>query len=72
MTSFLIGFGIIIAVMVVLCIAAVVVYRVIVAKNQKEAANSLPQGSDQSDFGKMLQDKYKAERDSGEFRRTLD
>jgi len=38
-------------------------------KNKRESAESLPEGTDQSDFAKLLQDKYKAERDSGEFTR---
>ena len=71
MDNFLIGLGIIVGVMVLLCIAAVIVYRVLNAKNKMDSSSSLPQGTDQSDFAKMLQDKYKAERDSGEFKRNL-
>ena len=69
--NILMGFGIIFGVMVILCIAAVIVYSIVNTKNKNIASNSLPDGTDQSDFAKVLQDKYKAERDSGEFRRNI-
>lgn len=57
------------AVMVVLCVGFIVAYKVMKAKDKFESSRSLPQGSDGSDFSKILQEKYKAERDSGEFKR---
>ncbi len=64
-----IAIGVIIAVIIIILIITAIVRKSIEAKREFEAHRSLPQGSDGSDFGKMLQDKYRAERDSGEFKR---
>lgn len=56
-------------VVVVLCVGFVIIYSVVKAKSSYESGKSLPQGSDGSDFSKVLQDKYQAERDSGDFKR---
>jgi hypothetical protein len=63
------GFGIIFGFMILMCIAAVVVYNVVILRNSHESSASIPEGTDQSDYARMLQDKYKAERDSGDFKR---
>lgn len=65
----LIGFGIIVGVMILLCIIAIISYSIISAKNKHESSSSIPEGTDQSEFAKMLQDKYRTERDNGEFTR---
>lgn len=64
-TALLIIFGVVL----LSCVGFVIVYSVMKAKNNYEAGKSLPQGSDGSEFSKILQEKYKAERDSGEFKR---
>lgn len=64
-----IGFAIIFGAMVLLCVVAVIIYKVINVKNKHESAASLPQGTDQSEYARLLQDKYKGERDNGEFQR---
>lgn len=63
------GFGIIFGFMLLMCVAAVVVYKIISVSNSHESSASIPEGTDQSDYARMLQDKYKAERDSGDFKR---
>ena len=65
----LIAFGIIFGVMIALCVAAVIVYKIVSTKNKIQSSQSMPQGADSSNFARILQDKYKAERDSGEFKR---
>lgn len=62
------GFGIILVAMLLVCAAAVIVYNVVILKNQRESSASIPEGTDQSDYARMLQDKYKAERDNGEYK----
>jgi len=63
------AFIIIFVVMIALCVVAVILYFAQNAKNKSQALKSMPKGADSSDFARMLQDKYKAERDSGEFKR---
>lgn len=63
------GFAIIFGVMILIAVVAWVISAGARTKNKKESEKSMPQGTDQSDFAKLLQDKYRAERDSGEFTR---
>lgn len=60
--------GIIVAVSVMLVIAAIVLRKVLEAKQGSDSSKSLPTGGDGSQFGKTLQEKYKEERDSGDFK----
>jgi NADH:ubiquinone oxidoreductase subunit 3 (subunit A) len=64
-----IAFAIIIGVMVVLGVVAVVVFITVEARNKSKSTKSMPKGADSTSMGRMLQDKYKEERDSGEFKR---
>lgn len=70
MENILIYFAIIGAVMVSIIVVAAVIYYTGQAKRTSESKKSLPKGADSSDFGKALQDKYRAERDSGDFKRA--
>lgn len=58
-------------IMVVVCIVGLIVYKIVDAKEKKESFASLPQGADQTETSRMLQEKYRAERDSGEFTRNF-
>ena len=60
---------IIFGVMVALCVAAIVLYKINKKKEEVQSSKSMPKGADTTDFARILQDKYKAERDSGEFKR---
>ena len=64
-----IAFGIIFGVMILIVVGAAIAYSINNAKTRSESKKSMPQGADSSDFARMLQDKYKAERDNGEFKR---
>lgn len=66
------GLAIVGILMVVVCIIGLVTYKIINVKNEKESLASLPEGTDQSDIARMLQDKYKAEREDGTFKRNLE
>ena len=66
-----IAIGLIVAVIFIICLIGVIVYKSISTKIEKNSLASLPEGSDSSEIGKMLQDKYKAERDNGEFNRNF-
>lgn len=56
---------------VALCVVGLIVYRVIATKIKKESKTSMPVGSDTTMTAQMLQDKYRSERDSGEFTRNI-
>lgn len=56
-------------VMLVLVSAAGIIYYISNTSKKRASHKSLPKGADSSEFAKLLQDKYRAERDSGEFER---
>lgn len=60
---------IIVAVMGGLIVAAALIYKALSEKQKSDSSKSLPKGADNSDFGKLLQDKYRTERDNGNFQR---
>jgi len=67
--SIYIALGIILGVMVLLGVAAVLVWISVEKNNKSKSSKSMPKGADTTAMGRMLQDKYKEERDNGEFKR---
>ena len=67
--DFWVALIIIAAVMAGFIIAALLIYKSQEAMRKSDATKSLPQGGDSSDIARMLQDKYRAERDNGDIQR---
>lgn len=69
MDPILISLGICVLVIIAMCGVGAIVYGVLKTKITQESKTSLPQGTDSSEMGKFLQEKYKEERERGEFKR---
>jgi NADH:ubiquinone oxidoreductase subunit 3 (subunit A) len=66
-----VALGIVAIIIIGLCVAGLVVYKIINGNIKRESKTSMPLGSDSTTTAKMLQDKYRSERDSGEFKRNI-
>jgi NADH:ubiquinone oxidoreductase subunit 3 (subunit A) len=66
-----VALGIVAVFIIGLCVVGVVVYKVVSGNIKKESKTSMPLGSDSTTTASMLQDKYRSERDSGEFKRNI-
>jgi hypothetical protein len=62
------GMLIILGGVLVLFAVGAIAYAIIKKKVDTTSSSSIPQGSDYSETGKLLGEKYQAERDSGEFK----
>lgn len=67
--SIYVAFSIVIGVMILMGVTAVVIFVTVEARNKSKSTRSMPKGADNTAMGRMLQDKYKEERDNGEFKR---
>jgi hypothetical protein len=67
--SIWLGLGLTFGAIAIVALIMTVIAYFMKKKLEATAEPDLPEGTDQSDFARQLQDKYKEERDSGEYTR---
>lgn len=63
------AFGIIAGAVLLIMVAAFVAAQVIAKKQQNDSVRSIPKGADETATSALLQERYRRERDQGEFTR---